>query len=99
MSPKTTQLKNLSDDPWKISEIEKLSTMAELKYDFPQTLVDYFATMALKNFDNEGQIETLGLALGTKVDNVIHIEELVIPSQIGSSCSVVDNGKYMLLQI
>ena len=68
--------------------------MAELKYDFPQTLVDYFATMALKNFDNEGQIETLGLALGTKVDDVIHIEELVIPSQSGSSCNVVDNGKY-----
>ena len=64
-------------------------------YKFPKQLFDYFATVALKNFKQDRQIETLCIGLGTKAENVIQIEELVFPNQDGTTTSVDDKGKYL----
>ena len=52
-----------------------------MKYEFPRVLLDHFTREALKNEDNEGHIETLALALGSKNDGIISVEELIFPSQ------------------
>ena len=66
-----------------------------IEYIFPQDLLDYFSKIALKNVNAEGQIETLALALGKKVNEVFQVEELVFPSQNGSSTQVTDTGKFI----
>ena len=52
-----------------------------MKYKVPSELLDHFAREALKNEDKEGHIETLALALGSKNDGIISVEELIFPSQ------------------
>ena len=63
-----------------------------IQYIFPTHLIDYFASVALKNFSNNRHVETLCLALGTEAENVITIEELVFPTQTGTTDSVDDKG-------
>ena len=63
------------------------------EYIFPQEFLDLFSRIAVQNCDDNGQVETLALALGSKSNNVIEIKELVFPSQTGTSARVEDNGK------
>ena len=64
-----------------------------MDYQFPNVLLDYFAKVALKSVDNDGQVETLALAVGRKVDEKIVVEELIFPAQSGKSDQVEDKGK------
>jgi len=64
-----------------------------MKYKFPGILLDHFSREALKNKDEDGHIETLALALGTKDEDTISVQELIFPSQVGKDDHVEDKGK------
>ena len=59
-----------------------------MKHTIPNQLLQYFGVEALKNTDENGQIETLALGLGFQKDDAIIIEELIFPNQKGSSTHV-----------
>ena len=63
-----------------------------VEYIFPTQLLDYYTSVALNNFRNERHIETLCIALGSEAGNAINIEELIFPTQSGTSNSVDDEG-------
>ena len=63
-----------------------------MKFYFPKLLLEFFEHEALKSRDDLGQIETLALAIGTKVDDSVEISELIFPSQEGKSDFVEDKG-------
>ena len=64
------------------------------KFYFPKLLLEFFEHEALKSRDNNGQIETLALAIGTKVGDSIDIAELIFPNQEGKSDFVEDKGMH-----
>ena len=70
-----------------------------VKFYFPKLFLEFFEHEALKSRDNNGQIETLALAIGTKVGGSIEIAELVFPSQQGKSDFVEDKGTYSTFRI
>ena len=64
-----------------------------VKYKFPQTILNHFTEVALENYNEDGHIETLALALGKKEHDILEVTELIFPSQNGASDFVEDKGK------
>ena len=64
-----------------------------IKYKFPQAILNHFTQVALDNYNEDGHIETLALALGKKENGILEVTELIFPSQNGASDFVEDKGK------
>ena len=64
-----------------------------MKYKIPHLFLSHFVAEALKNKVANGHIETLAICIGKIEENCGIVEELIFPSQEGSTSFVEDIGK------
>ena len=63
-----------------------------MKWKIPKHLLEFYSSEAVKNKNSSGQIETLAIGIGHLINGCIEVEELIFPSQVGSSTHVEDTG-------